>query len=112
MNNDSEIVEMRQLFPVTEHWTYLYNGGIHPCPRPIADAMRTFLAQWESGGRAGWSSAFDAFERVRDRFAGLLHADRRNIVVTESTTAGIRKRRQRNRRGDRQVAALCQLSHA
>ena len=89
MNNDSGILELRQLFPVTEHWTYLYNGGIHPCPRPVADAMRTFLAQWESGGRAGCSRAFDAFETLRERFAALLHAHARNIVVTESTTAGI-----------------------
>ena len=42
-NIDNQVSEWRELFPVVKHWTYLYNGSIHPCPRPVGDAMRAFI---------------------------------------------------------------------
>jgi selenocysteine lyase/cysteine desulfurase len=89
MNDEKYIAELRQLFPVTENWTYLYNGGVHPCPRPVGDAMRAFISRWETGGRAGCNQAFEAFGELREKFGELLHTKARNIVITESTTAGI-----------------------
>jgi selenocysteine lyase/cysteine desulfurase len=89
MNDETFITELRELFSVTRHWTYLYNGSIHPCPRPVGDAMRAFLAQWEAGGRDAWPRAFEAFGELKERFAQLLHTQASNIVITESTTAGI-----------------------
>ena len=89
MSDDLVVEELRKLFPVVEHWTYLYNGSIHPCPRPVADAMRSFLHQWECDGREAWPPVWQAFCRLRERFAKLIHADAGNIVITESTTAGI-----------------------
>lgn len=84
-----DVRELRQLFPVTEHWTYLYNGSIHACPTPVSQAMRTFLSEWENGGEAAFFPAFEAFGRLKARFAALIHASPDNIVVTESTTAAI-----------------------
>ncbi|MBT3271939.1 MAG: aminotransferase class V-fold PLP-dependent enzyme [Spirochaetales bacterium] len=84
-----EITEIRKLFPVTQHWTYLYNGSIHPCPTPVADAMRSFLTQWQNGGEAAFFPAFEGFERLKEKFASLINTHSRNIVVTESTTSGI-----------------------
>jgi cysteine desulfurase/selenocysteine lyase len=89
VSDDAMVRELRKLFPVVEHWTYLYNGSIHPCPRPVADAMRSFLHQWECDGREAWPPVWQAFCRLREKFAKLIHADARNIVITESTTAGI-----------------------
>ncbi len=89
MSDEAYVAELRNLFPVVEHWTYLYNGGIHPCPRPVGDAMRSFLYQWEEGGRDAWPSAYEAFSRLKEKFAELIHASASNIVITESTTAGI-----------------------
>lgn len=89
MTDDAYVAELRKLFPVVERWTYLYNGGIHPCPTPVGDAMRAFLAQWEQGGRDAWPPARAAFNRLKERFASLIHARAEDIVVTESTTAGI-----------------------
>jgi len=89
MNDKTYLEELRQLFPVTEHWAYLYNGGIHPCPRPVGDAMRDFLGNWEKGGRDVWPLAYEAFEKLKEKFARLIHTQARNIVITESTTAGI-----------------------
>ena len=51
MKNSALIAELRNLFPVTRKWNYLYNGGIHSCPKPVGDAMRSFISDWEEGGK-------------------------------------------------------------
>jgi cysteine desulfurase/selenocysteine lyase len=89
MNDEVYVAELRQLFPVTHHWTYLYNGGIHPCPRPVGDAMRSFLNDWETGGRDAWPRAYEALGVLKEKFARLIDSEAGNIVITESTTAGI-----------------------
>ena len=87
--DEARVRELRKLFPVVRHWTYLYNGSIHPCARPVGEAMRGFLHQWEQGGEAAFFPAFEAFGRLKEKFARLIGAQARNIVVTESTTAAI-----------------------
>ena len=89
MNDESQIAELRRLFPVVEHWTYLYNGSIHACPKPVGDAMRNFLEQWQNGGEAAFFPAFEKFGQLKEKFATLVHGRARNVVITESTTAGI-----------------------
>jgi selenocysteine lyase/cysteine desulfurase len=89
MTDDSKALELRKLFPVVEHWTYLYNGSIHPCPQPVADAMASFLRQWQEGGEAAFFPAHEAFGKLRQKFANLIHVDAKNIVITESTTAAL-----------------------
>jgi cysteine desulfurase / selenocysteine lyase len=89
MTDESKAIELRKLFPVVEHWTYLYNGSIHPCPRPVAEAMTSFLRQWQEGGEAAFFPAHEAFGKLREKFAALIHAKAENIVITESTTAAL-----------------------
>ena len=68
MKDERDIEELRRLFPVTENWTYLYNGGVHPCPKPVGDAMRDFITRWETDGRPGCSTGFEAFTGLREEF--------------------------------------------
>ena len=89
MTDDARAAELRQFFPVVDHWTYLYNGSIHPCARPVGDAMRDFLQQWQNGGEAAFFTANEAFGKLKGKFATLIGASDRNIVITESTTAGL-----------------------
>ena len=89
MHGDDQVAQWRELFPVTGHWTYLYAGSIHPCPKPVGDAMRAFIEKVENGGEAAWPGAFDAFGKLREAFARLIHTKARNIVVTESTSAAV-----------------------
>ncbi|MSU69476.1 MAG: aminotransferase class V-fold PLP-dependent enzyme [Opitutaceae bacterium] len=89
MSDEANVQELRKLFPIVGHWTYLYNGSIHPCARPVGDAMRGFLEQWQHGGEAAFFPAYEAFGRLKEKFARLIHASARNIVITESTTAAI-----------------------
>ncbi len=89
MSDDSKALELRKLFPVTDHWTYLYNGSIHPCAIPVRRAMESYLDEWSRGGEAAFFVAYEAFGKLREKFAKLIHGDARNIVITESTTAAI-----------------------
>lgn len=89
MSDDAIVRESRELFPVTDHWTYLYNGSIHPCARPVADAMNAFLAEWSRGGETAFFGAYEKFMLLKERFAALIGAAPGNIVITESTTAAI-----------------------
>lgn len=84
-----EIKEIRKLFPVTEKWIYLYNGGINACPKPVGEAMRSFLKEWENGGRDAWPPAFQEFMELKSAFAKLINADGSRVMITESTTAAI-----------------------
>ena len=54
MNDEARVAELRKLFPVIEHWTYLYNGSIHPCPRPVSEAMMTAFLRFARTGDPGW----------------------------------------------------------
>jgi len=89
MSDDSTVSELRSLFPVVDHWTYLYNGSVHPCARPVAEAMRQFIEEWSQGGEAAFFGAYEKFILLKQRFADLIHTEPGNIVITESTTAGI-----------------------
>lgn len=89
MNDESYVMELRKLFPVVDHWTYLYNGSIHPCAQPVAEAMQSFIKEWGNGGEGAFFPAFEAFGQLKEKFARLIHAEPENIVITESTTAGI-----------------------
>lgn len=89
MTDDAFITELRKLFPVTRKWNYLYNGGIHPCPKPVGDAMRSFITDWEKGGRDAWPSAYEKFKQLKGKVAALAGADARNIVITDSTSSSI-----------------------
>lgn len=89
MPEDELISELRELFPVTKSWIYLYNGGINACPKPVGDAMRKFIDKWESGGRDAWPDAFNDFTELRHAFGNLIGANGEQIAITESTTASI-----------------------
>ena len=89
MNDETRIADLRELFPVTRHWTYLLSGSIHPCPLPVGDAMRVFLELWQNGGEDAYHATVDTFDRLKEAFARLIHTSAGNIVVTESTTAAL-----------------------
>jgi len=89
MKDDQHIQELRDFFPVTKSWIYLYNGGINACPKPVGDAMRRFIEKWETDGRDAWPGAFEDFKQLKHAFGRLIGTDGERIVITESTTAGI-----------------------
>jgi len=89
MSDEARVAELRKLFPVVDQWAYLYNGSIHPGPSPVGDAMRSLLDLWHNGGENAYGAGAEAFERLREKYANLIGARAANIVITESTTAGL-----------------------
>lgn len=89
MSDEKKVAELRKLFPVVDHWAYLYNGSIHACPQPVREAMESFIEEWQNGGEAAYFVGEEAFYRLREKFAALVKADAKNIVITESTTAAM-----------------------
>ncbi len=87
MNKDIE--EIRALFPVVEHWTYLYNGSVHPQPTPVVEAMTDFVRDWSQGGEAAYPAGMDAFMELREGLARLIGGKGSNIVITDSTTTAL-----------------------
>lgn len=89
MTGEQTVSELRKLFPVVDHWTYLYNGSIHPLARPVAAAMNHAVDECARGGEEAFHAGHERFGLLKERLAGLLHTDSSNIVITESTTAGL-----------------------
>jgi cysteine desulfurase/selenocysteine lyase len=89
MTDGQTISELRDLFPVVDHWTYLYNGSIHPLARPVVTAMNDFLAECAQGGEDAFHVGHERFLLLKDRLSQLLHTKSDNIVITDSTTAGL-----------------------
>jgi selenocysteine lyase/cysteine desulfurase len=89
MSRDSDIDSIRTQFPVVGHWTYLYNGSIHPQPTPVVRAMRDFVEAWAEGGEAVFPQGMEAFLELREHLATLIGGKASNIVITESTTSAL-----------------------
>ena len=89
MTDEQTVSDLRELFPVVEHWTYLYNGSIHPLARPVSEAMNNAVDECARGGEDAFHAGYERFGLLKERLGGLLHADPGNIVITESTTAGL-----------------------
>src|SRR5262245_4844823 len=79
----------RELFPVTRQWAYFDHAAVAPLSAPALDA----LAQWaEDVTQNGVVSAprwLGRIEQVRQRFAGLLHADPADVAFLKNTSEGI-----------------------
>jgi len=89
MTTDQTIAELRDLFPVVKHWTYLYNGSIHPLARPVVAAMKNYIDECADGGEAAFPGGHERFLLLKQRLAELLHTRAANVVITESTSAGL-----------------------
>jgi cysteine desulfurase/selenocysteine lyase len=89
VTDEQTISDLRDLFPVVNHWTYLYNGSIHPLARPVVTAMNDFINECANGGEASFPLGHERFLLLKDGLAQLLHAKSDNIVITDSTTAGL-----------------------
>lgn len=83
--------EARGLFPVLERIAYLNAGTFGPLASPTLDAMQAELDTDGERGRAGkdyFERVLDLRERLRERLAGLVAVEPRQVALTDSTTDG------------------------
>jgi selenocysteine lyase/cysteine desulfurase len=89
VTDDATVIELRRMFPVVEHWTYLYNGSIHPLAMPVSEAMNNAVEECSRGGEDAFHLGHERFLLLKERLAQLLHTQPSNMVITDSTTAGL-----------------------
>ncbi len=84
--------ELRADTPALHEDIYLNFGAHGPSPRYVVEAADEFVRAHEydtSARNDPYDTAFDAFDRTRERVAEFVGADADEIALTESTTAGI-----------------------
>ena len=82
-----DVKALRELFPVTEHSTYLNHAAIAPLSSPVRDAMATYLAD-----RASWrdpEKCDHLADNLRETLAHLINAGPEEIGLAQNTSEGI-----------------------
>ncbi len=80
----------RSFFPVTAELAYLNHAGVAPVSTRVEEALRRYLSEATRRGAFDYARIYDAeIERVRDRAATLLGADRSEIAFVKNTTEGL-----------------------
>jgi len=80
----------RSYFPVTRELAYLNHAGVAPISTRVEEAIERFTAEATRFGAFRYTRAYDReIERVRDRAAVLLSAQREEIAFVKNTTEGI-----------------------
>jgi selenocysteine lyase/cysteine desulfurase len=86
--------ELRASIPALDEVVYLNTGASAPLPRPVADAVQSFVARHGYDAPAGegmYQCAFDAYDEAREAVAALVGATESEIALTQSTTDGINR---------------------
>jgi len=84
--------ELRADIPAFKEGVYLNFGAHGPSPEYVVDAADEFVRTHEYESPVGddpYETAFQAFDRTRERVATFVGAEPDEIALTESTTAGI-----------------------
>ncbi|MFB1066814.1 aminotransferase class V-fold PLP-dependent enzyme [Natrinema sp. H-ect4] len=84
--------ELRADIPAFKEGVYLNFGAHGPSPEYVVDAADEFVRTHEYESPVGddpYETAFQAFDRTRERVATFIGAEPDEIALTESTTAGI-----------------------
>lgn len=80
---------LRDAMPVTRKWVYLDHAAVAPLPQPALDALQRWSLDAGENGDVHWPCWAARVEQVRQRAAGLLHADASEVAFVANTTHGI-----------------------
>ena len=85
--------ELRADVPGLQDGAYLNFGAHGPSPEYVVDAVSDAVADHEfgSGTDDPYETAFDGYDRARERVAAFIGADPAEVALTESTTDGINR---------------------
>jgi cysteine desulfurase/selenocysteine lyase len=78
--------EIRKLFPVAEHVTYLKNCAAAPVSMPVAEAMERYARNYAEIGKY---KDPDLVEHLRAKIALLINAQPHEIAFVQNTVTGI-----------------------
>ena len=103
--------EIRRLFPVTEHCTYLNHAAVAPLALPVYAAMERHLRNQLEHGAAHYLDWFAAVRKTRELCASFINAQVDEIAFAQNTSAGLAMMANGIdwRAGDNVVTAECEF---
>ena len=85
--DDAYWEKVRQEFNIVDSITYMNNGTMGPVPRSVVEAQTRYLVDMASDPRIG---GWNRIEPVREKLAKFVGANADEIVMTRSTTEGMK----------------------
>lgn len=83
-------IQLRDEFPIFTRGLYYNTCSLGALSTRVADAVGTFLGQWEDAGAAAWyGSWLSKIGQVRASFARLIGAEADEVAVCPSVTAAL-----------------------
>lgn len=81
--------DARELFPASEQYAYLNHASASPLSTRAADAMRTWVDDWEMHGTNAMTGMDDLMMDYRNRAGSLIGAAGEEIAFTRNTSEGL-----------------------
>lgn len=88
MLTDQQISELRSHFPILQAKTYLYSCSQGALSDAVEGGMQEYLASWRTSP-APWDDWMKIYEALRTQFARFINADREEVAIVASASAGI-----------------------
>lgn len=88
MLTDTEISELRSHFPILREKTYLYNCSQGALSEAVEGGMREYAESWRTSSDP-WAEWTGAYESLRAAFARFINAERDEVAIVTSASAGI-----------------------
>ena len=85
--DDAYWQRVRREFNMADEMRYMNNGTMGPMPKPVVEAQTRYLTQIASDPRTG---RWNRIEPVREKLAAFVGADADEILMTRSTTEGMK----------------------
>lgn len=80
---------IRQLFPVTQNYTYLNHAAVAPISLPVYEAMQRYTRDLLECGLVHWREWGEEIEKVRGLAAQLIKAQPHEIAFAANTSTGL-----------------------
>jgi len=88
MLTDEQISELRSHFPILREKTYLYNCSQGALCDAVEAGMQKYAASWRTSA-APWDEWMESYEALRGVFAHFINAQRDEVAIITSASAGI-----------------------
>ncbi len=88
MLTDHQISELRSHFPILQSKTYLYNCSQGALSDAVEGGLQEYARSWRTSS-APWDDWMQAYEALRTQFARFINADREEVAIVASASAGI-----------------------
>ena len=88
MLTDQQISELRSHFPILQSKTYLYNCSQGAFSDAVQGGLEEYVQSWRTSS-APWDDWMETYEALRTQFARFINAERDEVAIVASASAGI-----------------------